>query len=155
MELYTIYEDTNIKIEILKILHDYFDRTTIKWIELSDTAKDFLYGEILAILKSKLKNQKIEEKLIASKAVIIESTYSIALTPPFDVFNKAVNLIELELEAQKSFEEITEDFSEIKFDEKGDYTLHFFQTPLFKINGFLSYYKNGTLLIILFNIKED
>lgn len=56
MELYTIYEDTNIKIEILKILHDYFDRTTIKWIELSDTAKDFLYGEILAILKSKLKN---------------------------------------------------------------------------------------------------
>lgn len=155
MELYTIYEDTNIKIEILKILHDYLDRTTVKWVELSDAAKSILYGEVLEHLKPKFKEWKVEEKLTAARAVILESVYAITLSAPFDVFNRAVDFISLELVARKTIKEIEEEFNEIDLVDEGEIVVHFFDTAIFKVNGYLAYYKNGALLILLFSIKED
>ena len=127
----------------------------IHWIELSDTAKDFLYGKIIKILNKNEKDWEIKEKLTSFHVPVIEAGRPIQFLPPFDVFNKAVETISYEIwggEWEK--EDLIEDITYLN-EEDFKIRLDFFDVPLFKVNGFLSYYKNGTLLILLFNLKED
>lgn len=155
MELYTIYQDNNIKIEILKSFHEYLDDMKIHWIDLSDNAKDFLYGQIIKILNEKEKEWHIKEKLTSSHVPIIEAGRPIQFLPPFNVFNRAVEIISYGIWGGKwCKEDLIEDIAYLSEDDF-KIRVDFFEEPLFKVNGFLSYFKNGTLLIILFNLKED
>lgn len=53
METYVIYQDEEIKIEILKPFHQYLEDTCPQWINLSYGAKDFLYGQVMKDLDIK------------------------------------------------------------------------------------------------------
>ena len=155
MELHTIYQDNNIKIEILKSFHDYLDDMKIHWIDLSENAKDFLYGQILKILNEKEKNWSIREKLTSSHVPIIEAGRPIQFLPPFDVFNEAVEMISYEIwGGEWNKEDLIENVASLS-DSDYEIRLNFFNEILFKVHGFLSYYRNGSLMIILFNLKED
>lgn len=155
MELYTIYEDANIKIEILKILHDYFDRTTVKWIEFSNAAKSILYGEILQDLKPKFEYWDVKDELTPMKAIVINPIYSVSLSTPFNIFNKVLDFISLAIYSNKTQSEIEKEFEEVKLVEEGELILKFFEEPIFKANGYLAYYNKEVLLILLFSIKEE
>ena len=155
MELHTIYQDENIKIEILKILHDYLDRTTVKWIEFSNAAKSILYGEILQDLKPKFEHWDVKDELTPMKAIIINPIYSVSLSAPFNIFNKVLDFISLSIYSNKTQDEIEKEFEEIKLVETGELILKFFKEPIFKTNGYLAYYNEGILLILLFSIKEE
>lgn len=155
MELHTIYQDNNIKIEILKSFHEYLEDMQIHWIDLSENAKDFLYGKVIKILNNEQKDWNIKEKLTSFHVPIIEGGRPIQFFAPFDVFNKAVELISYSIwGGEWNKEDLIED---IAYLSEADFTLkiNFFEEQLFKVNGFLTYYKNGSLLILLFNLKED
>lgn len=156
MDLITIYQDSDIKIEIAKIFHDFLEDQQIKWISLSYSAKDFLYGQVLKILNIKSKEWIVKEKLTASQAPIIEPGRPIFFQPPFDVFNEAIATISNEmLNYNFNYSDTEQKIKKLSENLEADIELHFFLTPIFKINGFLTYFKNGSLLIILFNLKED
>lgn len=155
MELHTIYQDDTIKIDILKSFHDYLDDYKVRWIELSDNAKDFLYGKIIKTLSREKPNWQIKEKLTSFNIPIVEPGRPIQFLPPFDVFNKAFEALSYSIWGGNwNREDLIEDISFLS-GEDFEIHLNFFEEQIFKVNGFLSYYKDGTLLIILFNLKED
>lgn len=156
MDLITIYQDNDIKIEVAKLFHDYLEDQQIKWISLNYAAKDFLYGQILKILDIKSKKWIVQEKLTASQASIIEAGRPIFFQPPFDVFNEAIGIISNDmLNYNFDYNDIEQKILSLSEGQDFEMEIHFFPTSIFKINGFLTYFKNGSLLIILFNLKEE
>lgn len=156
METYVIYQDEEIKIEILKPFHQYLEETCPQWINLSYGAKDFLYGQVMKDLDIKKRGWDCQERLSAANCPIIEFMKPIALTEPFNAFNRALTIISNWIgRLNFNCEEIKEQVQESYADEDYEIVCNFFPIRLFNINGYLAYYYNGTLLILLFSIKEE
>lgn len=156
METFVIYEDKDTKIEILKPFHDLLEDQKVKWLELSYMAKDYLYGIVLDEVNLKARRWNCSERLSAGTIPIIEPGRPIALVSPFDVFNRALSIISygmLQLEFNQ--EEVKAQIQESIQDEDFDIICGFFKERLFKIDGYLVYHKNNTLLILLFSLQEE
>ena len=97
-----------------------------------------------------------QERLSAANCPIIEFMKPIALSEPFNAFNRALTIISNWIgRLNFNCEEIKEQVQESYADEDYEIVCNFFPIRLFNINGYLAYYYNGTLLILLFSIKEE
>ena len=156
METYVIYSDDRQKIEILKPLHDLLEDQRVKWLELNPVAKDYLYGMVLKTIDLKQRGWDTQERLTAGSVPIVEPGRPLALSSPFDIFNQALSIISYEMtRLQFNQEEVKLQIQELVQDQEYQLICEFFDLRLFKVDGFLAYYKNNTLLILLFSLKED
>ena len=154
MKNHLIYQDNDIKVEILGEFHDMLKKflAPIKINRLSETQFNILLKCILELLNKEHFPIKGKKVISCSQVpILIEGQY-VEMAEMFSDFSFAFQTLSYECKATP---EIKDYINEHYAAENIDFFTNFFETPAYNVSGFFAMIKENNILITLFTLDEN
>lgn len=152
MKNHLIYQDNDIKVEILGEFHKIVKRLFIQSNRLSEVQFNILMKCIFSLLEKNDFPIKDKKVISCSLVPIIYKNKIIEMTEMFDDFNFAFQVL---INQGKMSEEAEEIINEHYAAEDISFFTKFFKEPIYNVSGFFAMIKENNLLITLFTLDEN
>lgn len=154
MKNHLIYQDDDIKVEILGEFHYILKKllSSMKINRLSETQFNILLKCILELLNKEhfsIQNKKV---ISCSQVPILTKGQYVEMAEMFSDFSFAFQTLSCE---GKATPEIKDYINEHYAAENIDFFTNFFETPAYNVSGFFAMIKENNLLITLFTLDEN
>ena len=152
MDNHLIYQDNDIKVEILGEFHDLIKKIGIPSNRLSEVQFNILLKCIFNLLEER--NFPIENKKVVSCSLvpIIQQGKIIEMSEMFSDFKFAFQVLSRE---GKWTPEIKNFIDEHYAANKVIFDSYFFEEPVYTVSGYFAMIKENNLLVTLFTLDEN
>ena len=151
MSNHLIYQDNDIKVEILGEFHDFLKKIGIPSNRLSEVQFNILLKCIFHLLEEK--NFPVKNKKVISCSLVpkIQKGKIIEMSEMFSDFKFAFQVLSSE---GKWTPEIKDFIDEHYAADKVVFDSNFFEEPVYTVSGYFAMIKENNLLITLFTLDE-
>lgn len=154
MKNHLIYQDNDIKVEILGEFHDILKKflAPIKINSLSETQFNILLKYIFELLNKEHFSIQDKKVVSCSQVPILTKGRHIEMAETFSDFSFAFQVLSCKCKATP---EIKDYINEHYAAENIEFFTNFFETPAYNVSGFFAMIKENNLLITLFTLDEN
>lgn len=155
-ERVTIYEDKEIKVEVLKVFHDFFDSLKVKEIKLTKLQHQLLLKAAIQDILKKGINTKDCKLLCSSSVPIIEYWKPLTLVEDFTILEFAINLLCMTMGNEDiEREDLVKAMEEHYKAEEIPFLINFYFEPAYQVDGYIAAKNEDKILIVFFKLDEN